>query len=123
MRLPWTGHRLNVDATVTSDPAMPVGRFHEPEHQADQIIRSRLSGVDPVRLNPSAHPITIRDGSAVTNGPLWAMNRGRAAITPMSSRPGRMLCQQRLALSMTQTAGAPKVSASSFSDHAGSAVV
>ena len=29
MRLRWTGHRLNVDATVSSDPAMSVGRFHE----------------------------------------------------------------------------------------------
>jgi cation diffusion facilitator family transporter len=56
VRLRWTGHRLNVDATVTSDPAMPVGRFHELEHQADQIIRSQLSGINAVRLNPSAHP-------------------------------------------------------------------
>ena len=56
VRLRWTGHRLNVDATVTSDPAMPVGRFHELEHEADQIIRSQLSGIDVVRLNPSAHP-------------------------------------------------------------------
>jgi cation diffusion facilitator family transporter len=56
VRLRWTGHRLNVDATVTSDPTMPVGRFHELEHQADQIIRSKLSGINAVRLNPSAHP-------------------------------------------------------------------
>ena len=54
VRLRWTGHRLNVDATVTSDPTMPVGRFHELEHQADQIIRSKLSGINAVRLNPSA---------------------------------------------------------------------
>ncbi len=40
VRLRWTGHRLNVGATVTSDPTMPVGRFHELEHQADRIIRS-----------------------------------------------------------------------------------
>ncbi len=56
VRLRWTGHRLNVDATVTSDPTMPVGRFHELEHQADQIIRSKLTGINAVRLNPSAHP-------------------------------------------------------------------
>ena len=56
VRLRWTGHRLSVDATVTSDPAMPVGRFHELEHLADQIIRSKLSGINAVRLNPSAHP-------------------------------------------------------------------
>jgi divalent metal cation (Fe/Co/Zn/Cd) transporter len=52
VRLRWTGHRLSVDATVTSDPAMPVGRFHELEHEADQIIRSQLSGINAVRLNP-----------------------------------------------------------------------
>ena len=56
MRLRWTGHRLNVDATVSSDPAMSVGRFHELEHEANQIIRSQLSGINAVRLNPSAHP-------------------------------------------------------------------
>jgi cation diffusion facilitator family transporter len=56
VRLRWIGHRLNVDATVSSDPAMPVGRFHELEHEADQIIRSQLSGINAVRLNPSAHP-------------------------------------------------------------------
>jgi cation diffusion facilitator family transporter len=56
LRLRWTGHRLNVDATVTSDPTMPVGRFHELEHQADQIIRTKLAGINAVRLNPSAHP-------------------------------------------------------------------
>ena len=56
VRLRWTGHRLNVDATVASDPAMPVGRFHELEHEADQIIRTQLSGINAVRLNPSTHP-------------------------------------------------------------------
>jgi cation diffusion facilitator family transporter len=56
VRLRWTGHRLNVDATVTSDPTMPVGRFHELEHEADQIIRTKLPGINAVRLNPSAHP-------------------------------------------------------------------
>jgi cation diffusion facilitator family transporter len=56
VRLRWTGHRLNVGATVTSDPTMPVGRFHELEHEADRIIRSKLPGINAVRLNPSAHP-------------------------------------------------------------------
>ena len=63
VRLWWTGHRLNVDATVTSDPTMPVGRFHELEHQADQIIRSKLSGINAVPLNPSAHPPAPRSPS------------------------------------------------------------
>jgi divalent metal cation (Fe/Co/Zn/Cd) transporter len=56
VRLRWTGHRLNVEATVTSDPTLPVGLFHELEHQADRIIRGKLSGINAVRLNPSAHP-------------------------------------------------------------------
>ena len=56
VRLRWTGHWLNVDATVTSDPTMPVRRFHELEHQADQIIRTKLPGINAVRLNPAAHP-------------------------------------------------------------------
>ena len=51
----WIGHRLSVEATVTSDPAMPVGRFHQLEHQANDLIRSSVPGVAAVRLNPSTH--------------------------------------------------------------------
>jgi hypothetical protein len=29
VRMWWLGHRLSVEATATSDPAMPVGRFHQ----------------------------------------------------------------------------------------------
>jgi len=69
VRLRWTGHPLNVDATVTSDPAMPVGRFHELEHEADQILRSHLSSINAVRLNPSAHP------TASVAGTVWVASR------------------------------------------------
>jgi cation diffusion facilitator family transporter len=55
VRMRWIGHRLSVEATVTSDPAMPVGRFHQLEHQADDLIRSSVPSVAAVRLNPSAH--------------------------------------------------------------------
>ncbi len=55
IRMRWLGHRLSVEATVTSDPAMPVGRFHQLEHQADDLIRRIVPGVAAVRLNPSAH--------------------------------------------------------------------
>ena len=55
VRMRWLGHRLSVEATVTSDPAMPVGQFHQLEHQADDLIRSSVPGVAAVRLNPSAH--------------------------------------------------------------------
>ncbi len=54
VRMRWLGHRLSVEATVTSDPAMPVGRFHQLEHQADDLIRRSMPGVAAVRLNPSA---------------------------------------------------------------------
>src|SRR5215207_7231356 len=47
------------DATVTSDPTMSVRRFHELEHQGDQIIRSQFSGINAVRLSPSAHPAPV----------------------------------------------------------------
>ena len=56
VRMRWLGHRLSVEATVTSDPAMPVGQFHQLEHQADDLIRNSVPGVAAVRLNPSAHP-------------------------------------------------------------------
>jgi cation diffusion facilitator family transporter len=55
VRMRWLGHRLSVEATVSSDPAMPVGRFHQLEHQANDLIRRSLPGVAAVRLNPSAH--------------------------------------------------------------------
>ena len=42
VRMRWIGHRLSVEATVTSDPAMPVGRFHQLEHQAEDLIRSSV---------------------------------------------------------------------------------
>jgi cation diffusion facilitator family transporter len=58
VRMRWLGHRLSVEATVTSDPSMPVGRFHQLEHQADDLIRSSVPGVAAVRLNPSAHTPT-----------------------------------------------------------------
>jgi cation diffusion facilitator family transporter len=55
VRMRWLGHRLSVEATVTSDPSMPVGRFHQLEHQADDLIRRSVPGVAAVRLNPSTH--------------------------------------------------------------------
>jgi cation diffusion facilitator family transporter len=61
VRMRWLGHRLSVEATVTSDPAMPVGRFHQLEHQADDLIRRSVPGVATVRLNPSTHAPAHRD--------------------------------------------------------------
>jgi cation diffusion facilitator family transporter len=55
VRMRWLGHGLSVEATVSSDPAMPVGRFHQLEHQAEDLIRRNMPGVAAVRLNPSAH--------------------------------------------------------------------
>src|SRR4029450_8689136 len=50
VRMRWLGQRLSVEATVTSDPAMPVGQFHQLEHQADDLIRSSVPSVAAVRL-------------------------------------------------------------------------
>ena len=56
LRMRWAGHRLVVEATVSSDPTMPVGEFHELEHQAADLLRDRLPRLDTVRLTPAAHP-------------------------------------------------------------------
>ena len=56
LRMRWSGHRLMVEATVSSDPAMSVGQFHELEHQASDLLRDRLPRLDTVRLTPAAHP-------------------------------------------------------------------
>ena len=56
LRMRWSGHRLMVEATVSSDPTMPVGEFHELEHQAADLLRDRLPRLDTVRLTPSTHP-------------------------------------------------------------------
>jgi cation diffusion facilitator family transporter len=58
VRLRWTGHRLSVEATVQTDPAMTVGTFHALEHEADQAMRHQLPSVGTVRLNPAAHSTT-----------------------------------------------------------------
>ena len=50
LRMRWSGHRLMVEATVSSDPTMPVGVFHELEHQAADLLRDRLPRLDTVRL-------------------------------------------------------------------------
>ena len=56
LRMRWSGHRLMVEATVSSDPTMPVGQFHELEHQAADLLRDRIPRLDAVRLTPAAHP-------------------------------------------------------------------
>lgn len=54
LRMRWSGHRLLVDATVSSDPEMSVGEFHELEHQAAHRLRDRLPNLQVVRLTPAA---------------------------------------------------------------------
>ena len=61
LRMRWTGHRLTVEATVTSDPSLPVGQFHEIEHQAGDLLRQRLPNLNSVRLIPVAHPTVNGD--------------------------------------------------------------
>jgi len=55
LRMRWIGHRLDLEATVATDPAMLVGRFHELEHDLADTLRQRLPSLQGVRLTPSAH--------------------------------------------------------------------
>lgn len=55
LRMRWVGHRLDVEATVSTDPTMSVGRFHELEHGLAEALRQRLPSLQGVRLTPSAH--------------------------------------------------------------------
>lgn len=60
VRVRWIGHRLDVEATVASDPDLPVGQFHELEHAAAAAVRKAIGGVGDVRLVPSTHPAPAR---------------------------------------------------------------
>ena len=55
VRMRWSGHRLNVEATVVTDPSMPVRQFHALEHEADHAVRATIPSVGNVRLNPTTH--------------------------------------------------------------------
>jgi cation diffusion facilitator family transporter len=55
VRMRWVGHRLSVEATVATDPAMAIGAFHRLEHEADQMVRHELPRIGSVRLTPTVH--------------------------------------------------------------------
>lgn len=55
IRMRWLGHRLSIDATIATDPAMPVSAFHALEHEADHHVRHDLPNVGAVRLTPTIH--------------------------------------------------------------------
>jgi cation diffusion facilitator family transporter len=84
-RLRWLGHRLSVEATIATDPTMPVARFHSLEHVADRAVREAMSSIGTVRLSPAVHR---RSPDEFPSPPL-----GTAGPTPppVSSRdlPGR----------------------------------
>jgi cation diffusion facilitator family transporter len=67
MRMRWSGHTLDVEATVATDPAMPVGRFHELEHAFDHRLREVLPNLRAVRLTPSVHE-TVPSQSVGSDG-------------------------------------------------------
>ena len=62
LRMRWTGHRLTVEAAVISDPDLPVGQFHEIEHNAGDLLRHQLPHLGSVRLIPIAHPTSENTG-------------------------------------------------------------
>ncbi|WP_091411728.1 hypothetical protein [Friedmanniella luteola] len=55
VRIRWVGHQLDSEATVTTDPAMPVGRFHELEHDLTDTLGQQLSSAQSLRLVPASH--------------------------------------------------------------------
>ncbi|HEY9291587.1 MAG TPA: cation diffusion facilitator family transporter [Microlunatus sp.] len=55
VRMRWNGHRLTVEATIATEPAMSVEQFHRLEHEADHTIREALPSIGTVRLNPTSH--------------------------------------------------------------------
>jgi cation diffusion facilitator family transporter len=55
LRMRWIGHRLDLEATVTTDPTMAVGHFHQLEHDLADTLRQRLPSLQDVRLIPSSH--------------------------------------------------------------------
>lgn len=56
VRLRWIGHRLTVDATVATDPTLPVVAFHSLEHRAEHDLGHALPNLEVVRLHPAIHP-------------------------------------------------------------------
>ena len=54
-RLRWLGHRLSVEATITTDPDMSVADFHQIEHIADAALRHAMASIGVVRLTPDVH--------------------------------------------------------------------
>lgn len=52
VRLRWNGHRLNLDATIATDPALTVGYFHEVEHEGAEALRASVSGLGRITLTP-----------------------------------------------------------------------
>ncbi len=55
VRVRWLGHRLSVEASVATHPAMTVGTFHDLGHQADDALRDALPNVGTIRLHPTIH--------------------------------------------------------------------
>ena len=56
MQVRWIGHRLHIDSTVQTDPALTVADLHTLEHRADGAIRAALPAVGTVRLHATVHP-------------------------------------------------------------------
>jgi len=52
VRLRWNGHRLNLDATLATDPLLTVDGFHEVEHGAADVLRSGVRGLGRITLTP-----------------------------------------------------------------------
>jgi cation diffusion facilitator family transporter len=56
LRLRWTGHRLNVAATVALDPETTVAGFHRLQESLAAELRAGLPGVGRISLTPTPSP-------------------------------------------------------------------
>lgn len=54
VQMRWTGHRLNIDATVATPLDLTLTDFHSLEHDADHELRHTLPNLGTIRLVPAS---------------------------------------------------------------------
>jgi cation diffusion facilitator family transporter len=78
MRLRWNGHRLNVAATVSVDPAMTIGGYQRLQQRLTAGLREGLPGVDYISLAPAPQPpLEPHAGPGASARPLENNDDGR----------------------------------------------
>jgi cation diffusion facilitator family transporter len=54
VQMRWTGHRLNIDATIATRTNLTLDEFHSLEHDADHELRHTLPNLGTIRLIPAS---------------------------------------------------------------------